>query len=91
MLVKALSHKLQHPLIRIKPSSLFRKYLGETSLLTNALFTLALKMQPCLVLVDEVDCLFQNSKFDDMRSEFIQQWGTHNISFPLNYHILNAF
>ena len=74
MIVKALSHKLQRPLIQVKPSSLFRKYLGETALLTNAVFSLAYKLEPCFILVDEVDCLFQNSKFEDMRSEFIQNF-----------------
>lgn len=77
MLALALAHDLDIPMFRIAPSSLLRKYLGETSLLTKAVFTLASKMQRCVIFLDEVDFLFRiatTTGEDHVRSEFLQLW-----------------
>lgn len=58
MLARALCKHLNVPMLNIVPSLLLRMYVGETSRLTKALFTLASKMQPCLVFIDEADALF---------------------------------
>lgn len=58
MLARALCRQLNVPMLTIMPSLLLRMYVGETSRLTKALFTLARKMQPCLVFIDEADALF---------------------------------
>jgi hypothetical protein len=59
MLARALASELELPLLRIMPSSLLRKYLGETSQLTAAVFSAAAKLAPCVLFIDEVDFLFQ--------------------------------
>jgi ATP-dependent 26S proteasome regulatory subunit len=46
------------PMLSVAPSLLLRMYVGETPRLTKALFTLAAKLQPCLIFIDEADSLF---------------------------------
>jgi SpoVK/Ycf46/Vps4 family AAA+-type ATPase len=45
-------------MLNVAPSLLLRMYVGETPRLTKALFTLAAKLQPCLIFIDEADSLF---------------------------------
>lgn len=58
MLARAICKKLKIPMISVTPSLLLRMYVGETPRLTKALFTLAQKLQPCLIFIDEADSLF---------------------------------
>ena len=58
MLARALCRQLNMPMLSITPSLLLRMYVGETPRLTKALFTLANKIQPCLLFIDETDSLF---------------------------------
>ena len=58
MLARALCRRMGIPMLNVVPSMLLRMYVGETSRLTKALFTLARKVQPCLIFVDEMDSLF---------------------------------
>lgn len=58
-LTKAVAKVAKFPVISLAPSVLMRKYVGETSQLIKAVFSLALKMQPCLIFIDEMDSMFQ--------------------------------
>lgn len=58
-LARALSKRLGRPLLALTPSSLLRKYVGDTSQLLRAAFSLAAKLGPCVLLVDEMDALFR--------------------------------
>jgi hypothetical protein len=58
-LILGMAKKLQWPIISITPSTLLRKYVGDTSLLTKAVFSLAKKLSPCIIFVDEMDSLFR--------------------------------
>lgn len=81
-LVEALCKKSKLPMIRIVPSLLLRKYVGETSLMTKAIFSAAKKLQPCLLFVDEMDAMFRERKDGDhhvdrsLVTEFMQLWDT---------------
>ena len=59
-LVQALSKKTNIPIIKIVPSTLLRKYVGDTSLLTKAIFTAAKKIEPCIIFIDEMDAMFRS-------------------------------
>jgi len=65
MLVRALCRQQDVPMIQITPSLLLRKYVGETSQMTKAIFTLARKLQPCVMFVDEMDSLLRARTNDD--------------------------
>ena len=72
----------QLPMIRVVPSLLLRKYVGETSAMTKAVFSAAKKLQPCLLFVDEMDALFRERHDGDhhvdraLVTEFMQLWDT---------------
>lgn len=58
-LVQGLAKRLNWPMMTVTPSGLLRKYVGETSLLTKAIFTLAKKFNACIIFIDEMDSLFR--------------------------------
>ena len=58
-LVQAVSKKTNLPIIRVVPSILLRKYVGDSSHMTKAIFTAAKKIQPCIIFIDEMDALFR--------------------------------
>ena len=64
-LVRGLCKQLKVPMIQVTPSLLLRKYVGETSQLTKAVFSLAAKLQPCVLFCDEMDSLFRTRTSDD--------------------------
>lgn len=65
MLARSLCRQLRLPMLCVTPSLLLRMYVGETPRLTKALFTLAQKLQPCLVFIDEADSLFSARTTND--------------------------
>lgn len=93
MLAKALAQSTNMRFLSISPSSLLRKYVGETNLYIKALFSLAKKIQPCIIFIDEMDGLFRerstsvdgsgsSSEHDvsrDLKTEFMSLWdGIHS-------------
>jgi SpoVK/Ycf46/Vps4 family AAA+-type ATPase len=66
--------------LKINPSNLFSKYIGETSALVNTLFSLATKLSPCVIFVDELDALFRERSDTehqvnrDLKTEFMSLW-----------------
>ena len=80
LLAKAVAKRASMPIIHVTPSLLLRKWVGESSLLTKAIFTLAKKLQPCILFIDEMDALLR-SRFDqemsvdrNLKTEFMQLW-----------------
>jgi ATP-dependent 26S proteasome regulatory subunit len=77
-LVQGLCKRLHQPMLCITPSALHRKYVGETSQLIRATFSLASKLEPCIIFVDEMDSLFRarretEQEFDrNVKTEFMQ-------------------
>jgi SpoVK/Ycf46/Vps4 family AAA+-type ATPase len=69
VLVKALCKEYGFPMIRVSPSTILRKYVGESQQHLKAAFTLAMKMQPCIMFFDEVDSIFRMRADDDIMVE----------------------
>jgi ATPase family AAA domain-containing protein 1 len=67
-------------MLSILPSSLLRMYVGESSHMTTALFSLAKKLEPCVLFIDEIDSLlrerydFESSVDRNIKTEFMQLW-----------------
>ena len=55
MLVRALAGTANARFLCVTPSTLFRKYVGETNINVKALFTLARKISPCIIFIDEME------------------------------------
>jgi len=83
-LVRALSQTASARFLCITPSALLRKYVGETNLNVKALFSLARKLSPCIILIDEMEGLFRersggggSGESDvnrELKTEFMQLW-----------------
>ena len=83
LLVKALASTVNARVLCVSPSTLMRKYVGETELQVRALFSLARKIAPTIIFVDEVDGLFRERGSSDslsetvardLKLEFMQLW-----------------
>jgi len=80
MLVRALAATVGARFLVVSPSCLLRKYVGETNLNVRALFSIARKLSPCVIFVDELDGLFRERGGEDhdvsrdLKTEFLQLW-----------------
>ena len=77
-LVKTVAQQTNLPCLVITPSVLLRKYVGETNSQVRTLFTLASKLSPCILCIDELDGLFRERSENehevsrDLKTEFLQ-------------------
>jgi len=81
MLAKAVATESGANFISISMSSIASKWFGEGEKYTRAVFTLAAKISPCVIFVDEIDSLLSrrdsNGEHDAMRkikNEFMMMW-----------------
>lgn len=74
MLAQALANESKVPLICFNISNIENKLLGESNKTVQALFTLANKLKPCMMFIDEIDCIcgtrnmFDQSHVNTMKS-----------------------
>lgn len=80
MLAKALAAESNACFLAISPATLLSKWVGETQQLTRAVFSLAYKIQPCIIFIDEIDALFRTRSaqdhevYRDFKAEMMQLW-----------------
>jgi ATP-dependent 26S proteasome regulatory subunit len=80
MLAKALAAESKACFLAISPATLLSKWVGETQQLTRAVFSLAYKIQPCIIFIDEIDALFRTRSaqdhevYRDFKAEMMQLW-----------------
>ncbi|ORX37299.1 putative ATPase of the AAA family [Kockovaella imperatae] len=80
MLAKALAKESGATFINLPLSSLTNKWFGESNKLVAGLFSLARKVQPCIIFIDEIDSLFRERSAGDhevtsmMKAEFMTMW-----------------
>lgn len=58
MLVKALCHHLDYAFITFDSNKIEQKMFGESSKMLSSLFSLANKIKPCVIFIDELDGFF---------------------------------
>ncbi|RKO93958.1 P-loop containing nucleoside triphosphate hydrolase protein, partial [Blyttiomyces helicus] len=87
MLAKALAKESGATFVNLHVSILTEKWFGESQKLVNAIFSLAKKLQPVIVFIDEIDSFLRERKNSDheatsmMKAEFMSMWdglGTDN-------------
>ena len=76
MLAKAIAKEAQTSFIGVKSGTILDKYVGESDKLVAAIFSLAQKIAPTVVFIDEVDTLLK-------KRESLQSGSSSNISSML--------
>ncbi|KAJ2779375.1 hypothetical protein H4R18_004043 [Coemansia javaensis] len=81
MLAKAVAKESGSVVLNIRASDVYDKYVGEGEKLAEAVFTLARKLAPCVIFIDEVDALFsarssgEPNKFRrDIMNQIMSEW-----------------
>lgn len=81
MLAKAVASESGANLLNIPISAITSKWFGEGEKLTRAIFTLASKLAPCIIFIDEVDCILgkrdssnEHEAMRKIKNEFMTMW-----------------
>ncbi|KAL8519567.1 hypothetical protein ACS0TY_010484 [Phlomoides rotata] len=80
MLAKAIAKESGAVFINVKISNLMSKWFGDAQKLVAAVFSLAYKLQPAIIFIDEVDSFLGQRKSSDhealtnMKTEFMALW-----------------
>lgn len=79
MLAKAIAKEAGCAFLNVSPSSMLSKWYGESQKRVAAIWSVAHKLEPSLLFVDEIDCIFrERSKNDhEATASFQSEWLTH--------------
>ncbi|XP_076183671.1 outer mitochondrial transmembrane helix translocase [Ptiloglossa arizonensis] len=80
MIAKATAKETRTCFINLDVSILTDKWYGESQKLTAAVFSLAVKLQPCIIFIDEIDSFLRARNSQDheatamMKAQFMSLW-----------------
>jgi ATPase family AAA domain-containing protein 1 len=80
MLAKALAHESGACFINLHISTVTEKWYGDSNKLVNAVFSLARKLQPSIVFIDEIDAVLGTRRSGEheasnmVKAEFMTHW-----------------
>ena len=80
MLAKALASESGATFINLHISTLLEKWFGDSNKLVNAVFTLARKLEPTIVFIDEIDAVLgqrrsgEHEAHNMVKAEFMTHW-----------------
>ncbi|ORY12354.1 hypothetical protein BCR34DRAFT_624388 [Clohesyomyces aquaticus] len=88
LLAKAVAKESGSSVLEVSGSEINDKYVGEGEKNVRAIFTLAQKLSPCIVFLDEADAIFasrdearQRVSHRDILNQFLKEWdGLNNAS-----------
>ncbi|KAG6545174.1 hypothetical protein Mapa_013286 [Marchantia paleacea] len=80
LLAKAIAKESQAVFINVRIATLMSKWFGDAQKLVTAVFTLAYKLQPSIIFIDEVDSFLgqrrvtEHEALTNMKTEFMALW-----------------
>ncbi|CEP20888.1 Protein MSP1 AltName: Full=TAT-binding homolog 4 [Cyberlindnera jadinii] len=80
MIAKALAKESGANFISIRMSQVMDKWYGESNKMVDAIFSLAQKLQPCIIFIDEIDSFLRERQSMDhevtamLKAEFMTLW-----------------
>mmetsp|Transcript_21416 Transcript_21416/g.42005 ORF Transcript_21416/g.42005 Transcript_21416/m.42005 type:complete len:464 (+) Transcript_21416:699-2090(+) len=80
MMAKAIARESGAAFINLQMSTTMNKWFGESQKLVRATFSLAWKLAPCVIFIDEIDSFLRERTSDDhaaqgnMKAEFMALW-----------------
>jgi SpoVK/Ycf46/Vps4 family AAA+-type ATPase len=80
MIAKALAKESGACFLNVRSAALQSKWFGDAQKLVTAVFTLAWKIQPCVIFIDEIDSFLGSRKSSEheavtsMKTEFMALW-----------------
>lgn len=80
LLAKAIARESGAVFINVRVANLMSKWFGDSQKLVTAVFTLAQKLQPAIIFLDEVDSFLgqrrssEQEAFTNMKTEFMALW-----------------
>ncbi|XP_041066107.1 outer mitochondrial transmembrane helix translocase-like isoform X1 [Carcharodon carcharias] len=82
--------------INMQASTLTDKWYGESQKLTAAVFSLAAKIEPCIIFIDEIDSFLRNRSCNDheatamMKAQFMSLWDGLNTDTDCQVIVMGA-
>ena len=73
MLAKALARESGANFLSIATSTIFNKYVGESEQNTRAIFTLAARLSPCVIFIDEIDSILSSRSSGGSSEEYTRK------------------
>ena len=86
MLAKALAKESGAAFIAINASDLMSKWFGESQSKVRAVFTLASKLSPCIIFIDEIDAMCgarngeDHTALNNMKAELMSAWDGFSVA-----------
>ena len=100
MLAKAVAHESGACFINLHISTLTEKWFGDSNKLVNAVFSLARKLEPTIVFIDEIDAVLGTRRAGEheasgmVKAEFMTHWdglaSSHTTGLPQRILIMGA-
>ncbi|XP_063076837.1 outer mitochondrial transmembrane helix translocase [Engraulis encrasicolus] len=96
LIAKATAKEAGFRFINLQPSTLTDKWYGESQKLAAAVFTLAIKLQPSIIFIDEIDSFLRSRSSSDheatamMKAQFMSLWDGLDTDFNCQVIIMGA-
>ncbi|XP_003974748.1 outer mitochondrial transmembrane helix translocase isoform X1 [Takifugu rubripes] len=96
MIAKATAKASGCKFINLQASTLTDMWYGESQKLTAAVFSLAVKLQPCIIFIDEIESFLRNRSSQDheatamMKAQFMSLWDGLDTSTTTQVMVMGA-